>query len=272
MNSTHLNQFLIKEADFCHRQTNLSFIVYIHSSLDNVEKRQETRLTWASAGLYDPSVRMAVVFMVGQAKNKYEEIILSEESHRYHDIVQGNYSDTYHMLSYKALSSLNWLTHHCSHVPWTIHADDDVLIDVFLMQKFLKNNGTQDSFFCYPWDKSSVRRHGKWCVRSNEYPEDMYPIYCAGGAWMVATPLVPRLLDAAGRVPIMWVDDVYLTGLLSKNAGIPISTSLKENIRTSDIYKEDLGKTMIWFNPGKPRTIWWYKLLSFHGYVSEIDV
>lgn len=88
LNATHLNQFLIKEADLCHRQTNLSFIVYIHSSLDNVEKRHETRLTWASAGLYDPSVRMAVVFMVGQAKNKYEEIILSEESHRYHDIVQ----------------------------------------------------------------------------------------------------------------------------------------------------------------------------------------
>lgn len=88
VNSIHLNQFLIEEADFCHRHSNLNIIVYIHSSLDKVEKRQETRLTWASAGLYDSSVRMAVVFMVGLAKTKNEEIILKEESQRFRDIVQ----------------------------------------------------------------------------------------------------------------------------------------------------------------------------------------
>lgn len=186
--------------------------------------------------------------------------------------LQGNYTDTYHMLSYKALSSLHWVNRHCAHVPWTVHADDDVLIDVFLMKKFLDSNGTRDSLFCYPWDKSSVRRYGKWCVRKDEYSEDMYPVYCAGGAWVMATPLTRRLLDAAGRVPIMWVDDVYLTGLLSKNAGIPISGSLKKSVRKVGIDEEDLGKTMMWFDPGQPRTLWWYKMLSFYRYVPEIDV
>lgn len=88
LNSIHLNQYMIEEADFCHRHSKLDIIVYIHSSLGKAEKRQETRLTWASAGLYDSSVKMAVVFMVGLAKTKEEEIILKEESQHYHDIVQ----------------------------------------------------------------------------------------------------------------------------------------------------------------------------------------
>ena len=88
LSSIPLSQFLVEEADFCHRHSNLNIIVYIHSSLRKAEKRQETRLTWASAGLYDSSVRMAVVFMVGQAKTKEEEIILREESQQYRDIVQ----------------------------------------------------------------------------------------------------------------------------------------------------------------------------------------
>ncbi|KAG0715560.1 Beta-1,3-galactosyltransferase 5 [Chionoecetes opilio] len=125
---------------------------------------------------------MAVVFMVRQAKTEEEETILREESERYHDVVQGNYTDSYHMLSYKALSSLIWVTRHCSHVPWTMHADDDVLVDVFLLKKFLDTNDTRDSILCYPWGNSSVRRYGKWCVRHSEYPEDMYPTYCGGGA------------------------------------------------------------------------------------------
>lgn len=272
LSAIHLNQFLIEEGDFCHRHSNLSFIVYIHSSLGKVEKRQETRLTWASAGLYDSSVKMAVVFMVGQAKTKEEEIILREESQRYRDIVQGNYTDTYHMLSYKGLASLHWVTKHCSHVPWTIHADDDVLIDIFLLKKFLEGNGTQNGLLCYPWENSPVRRYGKWCVRQNEYEEDIYPAYCAGGAWVVATSLTPKLLEAATRVPVLWVDDVYLTGILSKNAGIPVSSSLKNSVRRDGIDKEDLGKTIVWFETRKPRTLWWYKLLSFHSYVPTIDI
>lgn len=267
LNSIHLNQYMIEEADFCHRHSKLDIIVYIHSSLGKAEKRQETRLTWASAGLYDSSVKMAVVFMVGLAKTKEEEIILKEESQHYHDIVQGNYTDTYHMLSHKALASLSWITHHCSHVPWTLHADDDVLIDVFLLKKFLENNGTRDSLICHPWENAPVRRYGKWCVRSSEYSEDIYPTYCAGGAWVVSTSLTHHLLDAAGRVPLMWVDDVYLTGLLSKNAGIPVLGSLKKSVRRYGIDEEDFGNKIIWFETRKPRTVWWDKLLSFHSYV-----
>ena len=184
---------------------------------------------------------------------------------------QGNYTDTYHTLSYKGLASLNWITQHCSHVPWTIHADDDVLLDVFFLKTFLENNGTQNSLMCHVWDNSPVRRYGKWCVRPNEFPEDIYPTYCSGGAWIIATSLARRLLDAATRVPVMWVDDVYLTGILSKNAGIPIA-SLKKTVRRYGIDEEDLGKTMIWFEIQKPRTEWWYKLLNHHSYVPTQDL
>lgn len=80
--------FLIEEADFCKRRPHLSILAYVHSSISSVEKRKETRGTWASAGAYDKGVRMGVVFMVGRAKTRGEENIIQEESRRYHDIVQ----------------------------------------------------------------------------------------------------------------------------------------------------------------------------------------
>lgn len=178
---------------------------------------------------------------------------------------QGNYTDTYHLLSYKALASLHWVTRHCLHVPWTLHTDDDVLIDVFFLTKFLETNGTVDSLLCYIWDASPVRRRGRWCVQPQEFPENTYPPYCAGGAWAMATPLGARLLHAASHAPFLWVDDAYVTGILAKYAAIKHSEKLRNFIKIKGIVEKDLGRVMAWLNLQEQRKTWWLKLLAHYG-------
>ncbi|XP_042204196.1 beta-1,3-galactosyltransferase 5-like [Homarus americanus] len=257
-------QFLIEEPDFCRKRPNLTIVAYVHSSISSVMKRMETRTTWASVGVHDEGVKMGVVFMVGQAKNSYESKIIRDESRRFGDIVQGNYTDAYHLLSHKALASLQWVLKHCPHVPWTLHADDDILIDTFFLNKFLKHNATTDSFICYNWKSSKIRRDGRWCVRSEEFPDLNYPSYCAGGAWVIATHLGSRLLHAAKTARFLWVDDVYITGVLAQPAGVGRSMKHNKYFRLEGIDEEELGDKIFWFEPNKPRMTWWLKLLTHY--------
>lgn len=75
----------MEEADACLRAGNdVEVVAYVHSAISRVDQRQQTRFTWASAD----TPKMAVVFMVGRAKNSLERSILHMESSHYHDIVQ----------------------------------------------------------------------------------------------------------------------------------------------------------------------------------------
>ncbi|KAK3884406.1 hypothetical protein Pcinc_011310 [Petrolisthes cinctipes] len=265
ISTSELPEFLIAESDFCTRRVNLTMVAYVHSHISGVEKRQETRATWASRWAEDLGVRLATVFMVGRARTQREKEIVERESRLYGDIVQGNYTDTYYTLSLKALMALDWVQQHCSHVPWILHADDDVLIDTVSLSKFLKARGSPNKLFCHAWRSSLVRRTGKWCVEKYEFPGKKYPPYCAGGAWVVANKGVPRLLKAATHAPPLWVDDVYVTGILARKASLRHSWALAAHFRMTGIEEKDLGNTMVWFNVTETRTEWWRKLVKHHG-------
>ncbi|XP_042871987.1 beta-1,3-galactosyltransferase 5-like [Penaeus japonicus] len=263
------SDFLIEEEDFCGRQQPRLFLVaYVHSSILATRKRSHTRATWAGGGAYSANVSLGVVFMVGRARTPEEQKIVEDESRRYHDIVQGNYTDTYELLSFKALSSLMWVDRHCSAVPWTLHADDDVMVDPFLLTALLREKLSREKnkFLCYMWKGSRVKRQGRWAVRSEDYPSDTYPPYCMGAAWVLRTAVLPRLLTAAVRVPFLWVDDVYVTGILAQAAGVEHSPWMRKFISRQNISIDDLGKKVIWYHLGENRTTWWRLILNHHGY------
>ncbi|XP_066977035.1 beta-1,3-galactosyltransferase 5-like [Macrobrachium rosenbergii] len=258
--------YTISESDFCSRHPDLQIIAYVHSSVSETEKRRITRETWARASEFDSGVKVGVVFMVGSAKTPREAAIVREESQAHRDIVQGEYDDSYHTLSYKALASLRWVSIYCPRVPWTLHADDDVLLDLFLLTRFLKEVHKEDSFFCFNWKGSEVKRFGKWQVSRTEFLEKNYPPYCSGAVWILATHLVYRLLNATRQEPFLWVDDVYITGILAKRAGIGHFGHLKEFLRIEKITPSDLGKFVAWVHiPDRGR--WWRTMLSYYGYM-----
>ncbi|XP_069936410.1 uncharacterized protein [Cherax quadricarinatus] len=82
------SHYFIEEGDFCRRSRELQVVGFVHSAIDRVHKRHETRVTWANASALNWGVNLGVVFMVGRAKNQEEEKIVKEESSLYHDIVQ----------------------------------------------------------------------------------------------------------------------------------------------------------------------------------------
>ncbi|XP_063609853.1 beta-1,3-galactosyltransferase 5-like [Penaeus indicus] len=212
--------FLIEEADFCRRRPRLQVIAYVHSAISRVQERQETRSTWANATASGLGVDIAAVFMVGRAKDERERQIVQEESQRYHDIVQ----------------------HHCPQVPWTLHADDDVFIDVFLMKDILQDFRAEitEAFLCNS-EWSRTQRSGRWAVSHDDFRNDEYPVFCSGAAWVLPTRLLSRLLRASQTAPFLWVDDVYITGILARHAGV---THLGTGYKAKHIQPSDVGDVM----------------------------
>ncbi|CAL4116025.1 unnamed protein product, partial [Meganyctiphanes norvegica] len=158
--------FPFDEPSFCSETPDLQIIAYVASTIVAVGKRNITRNTWGSA--YTHGLRLRVVFMVGKPKNDNEENILQTESDHYHDIIQGDFTDQYHLVAYKILSSMYWVNTRCPSVPWVIRADDDILVDIFLLRKILPRVSTE-GFNCYIMSHSDTNIYIYWAIDSIQY-------------------------------------------------------------------------------------------------------
>ncbi|XP_068220473.1 beta-1,3-galactosyltransferase 2-like [Palaemon carinicauda] len=253
-------KYLIEEEDFCHRGKKYEIIGYVHSVISRAENRRVTRETWANA-----TNNIAVIFVVGLPKNDEERKLILHESRVYKDILQVDLSEDYHLLSYKGLSALSWISHHCQHVPWTLHADDDVLVDIFLLTMNLRSYDikTTDHFYCNAM-YSKAMREGKWAVSYEEYPAVQYPVFCSGGMWVLPTKVIPRLLKASEEVPFLWVDDAYVTGVLAERANV--SRHGDPDGYGSDIIRtKDIGIYHAWHSIKGDRKYWWKKIVRIYA-------
>ena len=57
--------------------------------------------------------------------------MIFKENTDYGDIVQGNFVDSYHNLSYKATMGNLWVSHFCKQAEFVVKTDDDMFIDLF---------------------------------------------------------------------------------------------------------------------------------------------
>ena len=57
--------------------------------------------------------------------------ILEEENGKHSDLVQGDFLDTYHNLSYKAIMGYLWVAEFCSQADFVVKTDDDLFVDLY---------------------------------------------------------------------------------------------------------------------------------------------
>jgi hypothetical protein len=56
-------------------------------------------------------------------------------------------------------------------------------------------------------------------VTKEEWPDDSYPTYCSGSAFVMSTDVARSMYRVSYDVPFFWVDDFYITGLLPLKLG-----------------------------------------------------
>ena len=75
---------------------------------------------------------------------------------------------------------------------------------------------------CLVWYHMKVVRDpkSKWYIPRSEFPEDFFPTYCSGSAFVFTPDVARDMYNASLHTPFFWVDDFYVTGLLAKNVGV----------------------------------------------------
>jgi hypothetical protein len=224
----HPFKYVINPQDVC--SGDVFLLVYVHSAPSHFKQRMAIRETWGNSNNF-PGVAVKVVFLCGIIPSKEGSAVqdaLSLEADTYGDIVQENFIDSYRNLTYKGIMGLKWITQYCRNARFLLKSDDDIFINMFSLVTHLKRIESQRGrpvrklLLCLVWYHMKVMRdtHSKWYLSPTEYPDDYFPTYCSGSAFILSTDVAAAMFDASFKVPFFWVDDFYVTGLLAREVGV----------------------------------------------------
>ena len=232
---------LILNEKLCSNLDDLFIVVLVHSAVDHFERRTFIRRTWGNISMFEFH-RFRIVFILGKPDKETYQIAINLENNQYGDIVQGTFLDTYRNLTHKALLGLRWVTENCKQAHFVLKVDDDVVINTPSLVKLLTNKYTRVNRTIYcaevrPKGKSFIHRGGKYKVEKTQFPYmTRWPVkYCPGRFLLYTSDIIEHLLGAVNQAPFLWLDDVYVTGLLAAKVG-----------HVNHLKAEDISKQVVW--------------------------
>ena len=231
--------YLIEDPYLCASVDNLKVLVIVHSATYNFEKRNAIRETWTNNSHYPNLGNVRTLFVLGRSESSDINTKIKQEFETYGDILQGDFTDSYHNITVKGVIAYKWLTERCRNAEIILKVDDDVFIDMFY---FLTAHAPvilskPDHISCRLLTRAKVmRNHNEtWYVGSNQFVDERkYPPYCQGFMAAFNNDVIPKLFKSALVTPFFWIDDIYLYGLVPKN----IDTISYNNLQ--------YGKTVTW--------------------------
>lgn len=263
---------LVPNSSVCSQATFI--ICFINSKASHVENREAIRQTWGDGGHLENWERsaaklnkVAFVFVLAKGRDKSLDAVVLDESLKYGDILQGDFTDAYRNLTAKSVMALRYASEKCTHVPYFLKTDDDVFIHVPRLMRLLKTVQKKDLLMGPSTFGAKVQRLGKWRLSRAEYLPSTFPPYMAGSAYVIGMSLIPQIYDASFRVPAIFIDDVYITGILVRAVNATISSNFTElfSFATSkfpkycDIVRSD-KIAFVHFTPLQLRTVWRFLL------------
>ena len=69
--------------------------------------------------------------ILGKGSNEDLQKNITKESKKYGDIIQGDFIDVYHNISYKAVMANLWVSEFCEQAEFVVKTDDDQFVDLY---------------------------------------------------------------------------------------------------------------------------------------------
>lgn len=218
----YVHSLTLRPRSLCDNDTYM--IILIHSHHPYSDRRTAIRNTWGSVtwnGTWpnlprpvDKKIRL--VFMLGTHKDPGLNDLIRDEWSRFDDIAQGDFFDSYRNMTLKSLLGLKLVAEHCSTARYLLKNDDDMIVNVPYLVQVLENRTLTRAIMGPLNVGSKVYRNGKWKVSKAEFPFNFYPPYESGAAYLITADLVRELFAASEYVPSIFIDDVYITGILGR--------------------------------------------------------
>ncbi|KAM7296359.1 beta-1,3-galactosyltransferase 5 [Ixodes scapularis] len=194
---------------------NLDYIFFVHTAPDHHLHRVILREALGKGSL-SLACNWTIVFFVGLSANKDTSHAIETEAAEHGDIVVLPYYDTYKNLTYKFVYGMKWVMEYCPGVKFVVKIDDDVVINLSLMIKYLNEAPASQArvFHCQVWDHMPVLRetNSPWYLSKDVYPNKEYSEYCSGMGLVFRSSLLQPLYNAAFCLLFHGIDDAFVTG------------------------------------------------------------
>ena len=204
------------------KKTQLRLVIVVCSKPENTELRLAIRRSW---GLELDKPDVVLRFFVGQ-DDGWDDIIEREQA-LHSDVIRTDYVDSYENLSYKVLAAISWALHSIGPPLYIMKIDDDTYVNLpYLLHELRNRSVISDATHRYVMgavclDSPVVRDDGdKWFVSYLDYPSDVYPTYVFGGGYVMTRAAAESVLAASLKVEYLHLEDVFITGILARAAGV----------------------------------------------------
>ncbi|XP_052404414.1 beta-1,3-galactosyltransferase 2 isoform X5 [Carassius gibelio] len=217
-------EYILNEPNACLQRAPF-LVLLIEVEPKKTDARDAIRKTWANESVAG-GLGFIRLFFIGVNKDtqidgsKLQHTI-EEESHRYHDIVQQDYRDTYNNLTLKTLMGMYWITKYCPEAKYVMKTDSDMFVNTeYLIEKLLKTKGQpmQKYFTGLHMSDFSPNRNkeSKWYMPEEVYPGKRYPTFCSGTGYVFSGDVAQRIYVTSLTIPRLHLEDVYVGICLAK--------------------------------------------------------
>ncbi|XP_065168529.1 beta-1,3-galactosyltransferase 1-like isoform X1 [Atheta coriaria] len=207
---------ILKPKHFCESVVFLRVVV--SSAPVNLQNRVAIRETWGSQHNIS-GMSIKVYFLLGDSTNASVQADIIKENEIYNDIVQERFIDSYNNLTLKSIAMLKTFSTFCMQTTtFLMKTDDDMYLNMRPLISMLNSTNTTNvmvgSLICGAKPIKDI--NNKWYTPSYMYRDRIYPNYLSGTGYVMSIDVVPKLYEAALITPIFHLEDIYITGMLSR--------------------------------------------------------
>lgn len=196
------------------------------------------------------------MFVLGVTYDPEVQRRVDDESLKYGDIVQADFTDSYYNNTIKTMISITWTVKYCSKSKFYFFSDDDEYVSTKNVLRFVRNplnypqyleahfeavrrNRTKqpnhvnrglkqivdidlpddaELYAGYVFHTSRPHRHqpSKWYVSLSEYPYDFFPPYVTAGSFVLSNKVLKKFYYTSFYTQHFRFDDIYLAILAKK--------------------------------------------------------
>ena len=115
-------------------------VYLVKSALSNAKNRNAIRKTWGYEKRF-ADVQIRTVFLLGSdvSSESGVQANIDSENEKYHDIIQGDFIDTYYNNTLKTLMGMKWAAEFCQNSRFYFFVDDDFYVSTRNLLRFLRN-------------------------------------------------------------------------------------------------------------------------------------
>ncbi|RWS10510.1 beta-1:3-galactosyltransferase 2-like protein [Dinothrombium tinctorium] len=199
----------------------VDLVVVVMSAIYKFSQREAIRKTW---GKVAKMRGIRVLFFLGETFDERTQANVVRENELNSDIIQVAFHDHYYNNTLKAIAILRSLSRYCKKVKFVLKSDDDMLLNIQIASDFAKSNRyAKRTIFGLIYRNAAVNRSrfSKWFVPKSVYRANRYPSYATGAVYMFTGDAIEPLLNACvNDLNPLYIDDVYITGIVAQKAGV----------------------------------------------------